>query len=88
MSQPRLENINIESVVSLATPREMKAALPLSAQVIRTVLQCRETIEQLLDRDDPRLFAVVGPCSIHHLDAAAEYARRWRTPAPAARIDA
>lgn len=79
MSQPRLENINIESVVSLATPREMKAALPLSAQVIRTVLQCRETIEQLLDRDDPRLFAVVGPCSIHHLDAAAEYARKLKT---------
>ena len=78
MNQPRLENINIESVVSLASPREMKAALPLTGGVIRTVLRSRETIEDMLDRADRRLFAVVGPCSIHHLDSAAEYAQKLK----------
>ncbi len=74
MSHPRLENINIESVIPLATPREMKAAIPLSTAAIATVAKGRETLEHILDGDDPRLFAVVGPCSIHNLDAAEEYA--------------
>ena len=78
MSHPRLENVNIESVVPLATPREMKAAIPLSAAVIATVAKGRETIERILDGDDPRLFAVVGPCSIHNLEAAEEYALKLK----------
>ena len=78
MSHPRLENVNIESVVPLATPREMKAAIPLTAATIGTVARGRETIEHILDGDDPRLFAVVGPCSIHNLQAAEEYARKLK----------
>ena len=78
MSHPRLENINIESVLPLPTPREMKAAIPLSAAAIATVARGRETIEHILDGDDPRLFAVVGPCSIHNLPAAEEYALKLK----------
>ena len=78
MSHPRLENVNIESVVPLATPREMKAAIPLTAATIGTVARGRETIEHILDGDDPRLFAVVGPCSIHNLQAAEEYAHKLK----------
>ena len=79
MSHPRLENINIESVTPLATPREMKTAIPLNAATIATVARGRETIEHILDGDDPRLIAVVGPCSIHNLKAAEEYAFKLKT---------
>ncbi len=78
MSHPRLENLNIESVLPLPTPHEMKAAIPLNAAVTATVARGRETIEHILDGDDPRLFIVVGPCSIHNLDAAEEYARKLK----------
>ena len=78
MSHPRLENLNIESVLPLPTPREMKTAIPLTAAAIATVARGRETIERILDGNDPRLFAVVGPCSIHNLDAAEEYARKLK----------
>ena len=78
MSHPRLENINIESVLPLPTPREMKAASPLHPAVIATVARGRETLEHILDGDDPRLFAVVGPCSIHNLPAAEEYALKLK----------
>jgi 3-deoxy-7-phosphoheptulonate synthase len=78
MSHPRLENLNIESVLPLPTPREMKAAVPLSAAAIATVAKGRETLEHILDGSDPRLFAVVGPCSIHNLDAAEEYAHKLK----------
>lgn len=78
MSHPRLENINIESIAPLPTPREIKAAIPLSAAATATVTRGRDTLERILDGDDPRLFAVVGPCSIHNLDAAEEYARKLK----------
>ena len=78
MSHPRLENINIESVLPLPAPREIKTALPLTTATIATVAKGRETIEHILDGDDPRLFAVVGPCSIHNLEAAEEYALKLK----------
>jgi phospho-2-dehydro-3-deoxyheptonate aldolase len=33
-------------------------------------------IEKILNGEDRRLLAIVGPCSIHDLDAAMDYARR------------
>ncbi len=74
----QLNNINVISQDLLPTPAEVKAALPLSEQAARTALQGRETVRDILDRKDPRLFVVVGPCSIHDVDAALEYAGRLR----------
>ena len=76
MSHPQLENTNIKSVVLLATPRQMREAVPHTAVSARTVLQGRAAIERILDGEDRRLLAIVGPCSIHNLDAAREYASR------------
>ncbi len=78
MNCPRLENVNIKSVVLLATPREMQTAVPQTPATLNTVIRGRETIEHILDGDDPRLMAIVGPCSIHNLDAAEEYALRLK----------
>lgn len=78
MSHPRLENVNIKSVVLLATPREMHRAVPQTAVSLKSVTLGREAIEHILDGDDPRLLAIVGPCSIHNLEAAEEYARRLK----------
>ncbi|MGB2788836.1 MAG: 3-deoxy-7-phosphoheptulonate synthase, partial [Dokdonella sp.] len=35
-------------------------------------------IKRILDRQDPRLFVVVGPCSIHDVVAARDYAQRLK----------
>ncbi|MDX9868253.1 MAG: 3-deoxy-7-phosphoheptulonate synthase [Kiritimatiellia bacterium] len=78
MSHPKLENVNIESVVLLATPREMKRAVPQTSASIATVTRGRETIERVLDDEDHRLLAIVGPCSIHHLETAETYARKLK----------
>jgi len=78
MSNVRLENVNIESVVLLATPREMRNAVPQTSASLATVVRGRETIEHILDNEDPRLLAIVGPCSIHNIEAAHEYARRLK----------
>ncbi|MDR2849396.1 MAG: 3-deoxy-7-phosphoheptulonate synthase [Verrucomicrobiota bacterium] len=78
MNIPKLENTNIKSVELLASPRELRLAVPHTSATLSTVLNGRETLERIFDGDDPRLLAVVGPCSIHNLQAAAEYALRLK----------
>lgn len=76
MSAERLDNININSQELLLTPQAIKDRLPLSEAAAATVSEGRRALQRILDRQDPRLFVVVGPCSIHDPDAALDYARR------------
>ena len=78
MGNPVLDNVNIRSIQPLATPSELREQVPETPAAVRTVRAGREAIERILDRDDPRFLAIVGPCSIHDLSAASEYARRLR----------
>lgn len=73
-----LENINIRSQRLLPTPRELKERYPLSEVAQATVDNARTTIQNILDRRDPRMLVIVGPCSIHDVDAALDYARRLK----------
>ena len=56
----------------------MKRRLPLTQRAADTVFRSREVIRAILERRDPRLFVVVGPCSIHDVAAAREYADRLK----------
>ncbi len=76
--QPRLENVNVESMTEIPSPQEVHEHLPVSEAAARNVLAGRRTLEAILDRRDPRLFVVVGPCSIHDPEAARDYAGRLR----------
>merc|ERR1719410_2700369 len=50
--------------------------LPTSATVDRRVATSRTVLSDIVHRRDDRVFAVVGPCSIHDIEAAIEYAKR------------
>jgi 3-deoxy-7-phosphoheptulonate synthase len=76
--QDRLQNVNVVSSDLLATPEEVKRRLPLTQRASDTVFRSRELIRAILERRDPRLFVVVGPCSIHDVVAAREYAERLK----------
>ncbi|GIZ52321.1 3-deoxy-7-phosphoheptulonate synthase [Noviherbaspirillum aridicola] len=71
-----VENVNVSSFEAMPTPEELHAQLPLSDRAGTVVTQGREALRNILDRKDPRLFAVVGPCSIHDPVAGLDYARR------------
>jgi 3-deoxy-7-phosphoheptulonate synthase len=77
-TQDRLHNVNVASSDLLATPEEIKRRLPLTARAADTVFKSREILRAILERRDPRLFVVVGPCSIHDVGAAREYAARLK----------
>ena len=78
MSGDAINNVNVISHDLLPTPEQVRVALPLTPGVEATVLAGRETVRRILDRQDHRLFVVVGPCSIHDPKAALEYAGRLK----------
>jgi len=74
----QIYNVNVVAKTILPTPAEIKQELPMSAAAEDTVLRSREILRDIIDGRDRRLLAVVGPCSIHDVDAALEYAGRLR----------
>ena len=76
MSENHLDNLNVLAQELLPTPLEVKARYPLSAAARDTVSAGRNTVRDILDGRDHRLMVVVGPCSIHDLEAARDYAGR------------
>ena len=73
-----VENINIEPPVVLITPAELKRKIPLTDKARGVISKGRKDIENILERKDHRLIVVVGPCSIHDLEAAHDYANRLK----------
>jgi 3-deoxy-7-phosphoheptulonate synthase len=78
MTTFNIENINVSCFDAMPTPDELHAKLPLSDRAGEVVMQGREALRNILDRKDPRLFVVVGPCSIHDPVAGLDYARRLK----------
>ncbi len=74
-----VHNINVAAQDVLATPAMLKESAPLTEELTAAVTKSRQTVFDILDRKDPRLLVVVGPCSIHDPDAAMDYARRLKT---------
>ncbi len=71
-------NVNVLSLTALPPPVAIKAELPPGKAAAETVLASRRALQDIIDGRDPRLFVVVGPCSIHDVGAAMEYAQRLR----------
>jgi 3-deoxy-7-phosphoheptulonate synthase len=66
----------IEQVVPLVPPALLLHELPLRRERAEVVLRGRSDVAAILDRSDDRLLVVVGPCSVHDVAAALDYAQR------------
>ena len=78
MPNAQIHNINVASQQVLVAPAALRDRVNVSNEVYDQVAQTRSVIEAILDRKDHRLVVVVGPCSIHDVDAAMDYARRLK----------
>ncbi len=79
MNKPVVDDLNVLSEETLLNPNRLKALVPASERALETVSKGRLAIKNILARKDPRLLVITGPCSIHDLDAAMEYARNLKT---------
>jgi len=77
-SKPATGNLRIRSLEPLVPPARLCNLLPLGAEAAATILSGRHDVERVLSGDDPRVMAIVGPCSIHDPDAARDYATRLK----------
>lgn len=78
MQKDTLNNIHIRSEKVMITPAELKAKLPISQPALDFIGQARQTMSNIIQRKDHRLMVICGPCSIHDIDAAKEYATRLK----------
>jgi len=71
-------NIHVNAEHVLITPEALRAELPLSDKGRDFVQQSRKTIANIIHKRDPRLLVISGPCSVHDVEAAKDYARQLK----------
>lgn len=72
----KTDDLRIIETQEVIEPEKLIAEIPVSDQAAQTVLNARKTIQDILHGRDKRLLMITGPCSIHDVDAALEYADR------------
>jgi len=75
-------DLNVAETRPLPTPAELIAEIPASNALASFVSQTRRDLHRILFTDDRRFLLVLGPCSIHDLEAGRDYARRLAALAP------
>lgn len=71
-------SFDTHKVNSLPTPLELVRQFPADSQEHLFIEASRQTLRKILNGEDSRLALIIGPCSIHDLAAAKEYAVRLR----------
>jgi len=74
----RTDDLRIRDIKEVLPPREVHAAFPVSEAAAETVYETRRQIHDILHDADDRLLVVIGPCSVHDVEAAKDYARRLK----------
>ena len=73
---PATSDLHVAGFQPLIAPNELLAELPLGESRAATVRSSRDAVRRILAGDDDRLLVIVGPCSVHDVDAAVDYAVR------------
>ncbi|KAL4073098.1 hypothetical protein V8B97DRAFT_1869096 [Scleroderma yunnanense] len=83
----RFENRRVKATRPLIPPQILQEDLPLTLLAANTVLEGRCATEKIVRGDDDRLLVIVGPCSVHDVNAAIEYAKLLQKYAESAKDD-
>ncbi|MEM7027556.1 MAG: 3-deoxy-7-phosphoheptulonate synthase [Pseudomonadota bacterium] len=72
------DDLRIDNIKAVTSPIEVCEEIPLTQTAAKTTALAREAIHNILSGKDERLIMISGPCSIHDVDAAKEYANRFK----------
>ena len=70
----KTDDIRIINTQELISPKDIIRQLSPTESGINTIINTRSEIKNILDKTSKKFVIVVGPCSIHDIDAAKEYA--------------
>ncbi|HEX9445961.1 MAG TPA: 3-deoxy-7-phosphoheptulonate synthase AroG [Candidatus Binatia bacterium] len=74
----RTDDLRIKEIKELLTPEKLLGEFPIGDRAAETVYETRQAIHRILHGADDRLLVVMGPCSIHDVKAAQEYAGKLK----------
>lgn len=69
-------DLHVVETCPLLNPAFVHQELPITEAVAALVADTRDRIRHILQMEDQRLLVIVGPCSIHDVDAAYEYGQK------------
>ena len=72
------DDLRIKEIKELQPPAKLLDDFPIAEKAARTVFETRQAIHRILHGADDRLLVIMGPCSIHDVKAAKEYAARLK----------
>ena len=74
----KTDDLRILEIKELVKPEEVLREFPLSARAAEVTFGARHAIHRILHGADDRLLVIAGPCSIHDVKAAREYAAKLK----------
>jgi len=81
-SKAKTDDVRIREINEVAPPSHLLREFPASEKAEQTTLEARQAIHRILHGADDRLLVVIGPCSVHNIEEAMDYARRLHLQVP------
>jgi len=81
-NKPNTDDLRIREIKELVPPSHLFREFPMSAEAAQTTFTARQAIHRILHGADDRLLVVIGPCSIHDVDMAFDYAKKLHAEIP------
>jgi 3-deoxy-7-phosphoheptulonate synthase len=78
MHKDSIDNVHVAAEDVLIPPSQLQTVLPVSEHALKRIEEARDTISNIIHRKDHRLLVICGPCSIHDVEAAKEYAQKLK----------
>ncbi len=72
----KTQDLHVVENRPLLPPIQLLEQLPLTETAAALVTQTRDRIRNIMHNEDRRLLVIVGPCSVHDVDAAYVYAQK------------
>lgn len=69
-------DLHVVETRPLISPATLHHELPITETAADLVTTTRDRIRNILQNEDQRLLVIVGPCSVHDIDAAYEYGQK------------
>lgn len=74
----KTDDLRINEIKTITPPAVLCEEIPVTESAAKTTYETRQAIHNILSGDDDRLVVITGPCSIHDIKSAKEYASRLR----------
>ena len=74
----RTDDVRIREIKELVPPSHVLREFPVSEKAALLIYETRQAVHRILHGADDRLLVIMGPCSIHDVKAAKEFAGRLK----------